>query len=269
MKFRRQALRRLEAPEQLDEVVRLATVPGWLMTVVLVIVVGTAGIWAVVTEIPRTVDANGVLIHSSGISAFDSFDSGQLIKVWSEPHQRVAKGSPLYSFRDDTGEIRVATAPWDAYVVSWLVSEGEMLNPGVHVADLERLDAPGDALQAVVYAPAATAPLLQLGTEVEILAEAVPRNVFGTLRGQVTAIGTFPETEASLRAFLGSGADLRRLLGEGSVVRVTVALATDPSAPGGLRWSKAPPPFQLTSASQVQARFTVAQENPIDWLLRR
>ena len=83
MKFRRQALRQLEAPEQLDRAVRLTTVPNWLATVALVIVVVAAGVWSVRTVVPRTVEAAGVLIHSNGISALDALDSGQVTKVWA------------------------------------------------------------------------------------------------------------------------------------------------------------------------------------------
>ncbi|MEK8104197.1 hypothetical protein NKG94_01915 [Micromonospora sp. M12] len=59
MKFRRQALRQLEAPEQLDRAVRLTTVPNWLATTALVIVVVAAGVWSVRTVVPRTVEAAG------------------------------------------------------------------------------------------------------------------------------------------------------------------------------------------------------------------
>ncbi|WFE53401.1 MULTISPECIES: hypothetical protein [unclassified Micromonospora] len=269
MKFRRQALRQLEAPEQLDRAVRLTTVPHWLATAALVIVVVAAGVWSVRTVVPRTVEAAGVLIHSNGISALDAIESGQVTKVWASPHQRVTKGTPLYSLRTLDGKVVVENAPGDAYVVVWLVSEGEIVTPGTHLADLERLDTAGDALQAVVYAPAVAAPLLQPGVPVEVAAAAAPRNVFGTLAGQVATVGAFPETEASLRAFLGTGPDVRRLLAHGSVIRVTVALVPDPAAPGGLRWTKTPPPFQLNSASEVTAWFTVDEEHPIDWLLRR
>jgi hypothetical protein len=124
-------------------------------------------------------------------------------------------------------------------------------------------------LQAVVFVPASVAPLMQPGNQVAVVADAVPSTVFGTLSGTVASVGSFPETEDSLRAFLGSGADVRRLLGSGSVVRVTVPLATDAHSPSGLRWSKSPPPFQLNSESTITARFTIAVEHPISWLVGR
>jgi hypothetical protein len=50
-------------------------------------------------------------------------------------------------------------------------------------------------------------------------------------------------------------------------VRVVVPLQTDPASPSGLHWTKASPPFQLNSTSQIQAMFTIAREHPITWLL--
>lgn len=269
MKYRRQALRRLDAPEQLDEAVRLAGVPTWLTAVALTLAVGFAAAWSTTTEVRRVVEAAGVLIHSAGVSPLDAVEGGQVMEVWGALNHRVAKGTPLYSLRTADQRIVIVNAPWDAYVVSWMISEGQLLQPGTRIADMERLDSPDDNLQAVVYVAASSAPLLRPGNQVEVVAEAVPSTIFGKLRGTVATVGAFPETEESLRAFLGSGADVRRLLAGGSVIRVAVPLEPDPDSPTGLRWSKQSPPFQLNSVSAVTASFTVAVEHPIDWLLKR
>ncbi|MEV4708485.1 HlyD family efflux transporter periplasmic adaptor subunit [Actinoplanes sp. NPDC049316] len=267
MMFRRQALRRLEAPEELDDVVRLATVPGWLLTVALLVAVGTAGAWAVWGTVDRTIRAAGVLVHSNGVSGVDATFSGQIVKVWTSANVRITKGTPVYSARRANGTVETVGAPWDAYVVGMAVSEGRLVQPGTRIAEMERLDTPGDALQAVVFFPASSAPLLRPGNTVAVTAPAAPSTVFGTMVGEVTEVGAFPETPESLRAFLGSGPDVPGLLAGGSVVRVVVPLHTDPASPSGLRWTKASPPFQLNSTSQITAVFTIAREHPITWLL--
>jgi multidrug efflux pump subunit AcrA (membrane-fusion protein) len=267
MRFRKQALSHLEKPEELDEVVRLASVPGWLVTAALTVAVLATGGWAVAGTVERQVAATGVLIHANGVSGFDAVASGQVAKVWITPTQRLTKGTPMYSTASADGQVTTVSAPWDAYVVGVLVAEGQLLQPGTRVADLERLDGTGEALRAVLFVPAVSAPLLHPGMPVDVAAAAVPSNVFGTLSGKVGTVGGFPETEESLHAFLGSGYDVRPLLAGGSVVRVTVPLAADPNSPSGLHWSKAPPPFGLHSVSAVNAQFVVAAEHPIDWLL--
>ncbi len=267
MMFRRQALRQLEAPEELDDVVRLATVPGWLLTAALLLTIGATGSWAVFGTVDRTVRAAGVLVHSNGVSGLDATGSGQVVKVWTAPNVRIAKGSPIYSAQRADGTVDTVGAPWDAFVVSLVINEGQLIQPGTRVAEMERLDAPGDALQAVVFVPASAAPLLRVGNTVAVAAAAAPSSVFGTMVGEVTSVGVFPETPDSLRAFLGTGPDVRALLAGGSVVRVVVPLRIDPASPSGLHWTKASPPFQLNSTSEISAVFTIAREHPITWLL--
>jgi multidrug efflux pump subunit AcrA (membrane-fusion protein) len=269
MMFRREALRQLNAPEQLDQAVRLANAPGWLLTSVLTLAVLGAFGWAVVDTVPRTVTAAGVLIHSNGVSGFDATVGGQVVKVWAAANQPVSAGTPLYSVQDAAGRITTVSAPWDANVVAMVISEGQYVEPGALIAELERLDAPGDQLEAVVFVPAAAAPRLAPGVPAQITTAAAPSTIFGTLHGTVSAVGAFPETEETLSAFLGTGRDVRPFLAKGSVIRVTVPLAPDPASPSGLRWSKASPPFRLTTQTQVSALFTVTREHPIDWLLNR
>src|SRR4051812_10555666 len=139
MRFRRQALRQLDTPEQIDEVVRLVSVPAWLMTAALTVVVVAVGGWGVGAPGPHTLQATGILIPSNGISPLESLDSGQLTNLWVRAHQRVDRGAPLYSRRDAKGRVGTVTAPWDGFVVTWLVSEGELLTPGRRVAEVERL----------------------------------------------------------------------------------------------------------------------------------
>ncbi len=269
MRFRRQALRQLEAPEQLDEVARLAGVPTWLATAALTLVVVVAGTWSIAGTVTRSVRAAGVLIHSTGVSPLDATVSGQVTHVWAAPNQYVTKGTPLYSVQERAGNVDISVAPWDAYVVNWLIAEGAFIEPGSRVAQLERLDAPGDMLEAKVYAPASIAPQLSAGLSVEVQTAVAPAAVFGTLRGTVASVGSFPETEQSIHAFLGQDFQVAPLLADGNVIAVTVRLDTDPGSPSGLRWSKPGPPFRLTSLSQVTARFAVAREHPIRWLINK
>jgi hypothetical protein len=269
VRFRQQALRKLEGPEQLDQVVRLASAPSWLLAGLLSVIVLTAAVWASVSTVARTVRATGVLIHSNGVSDLDATKSGGVVKVWAQPNQLITAGAPLYTLQRTEGSLETINSPWDAYVVGILVSEGQLVQPGSRIASLERVDTPGDALRAVVFVSAAAAPMLRAGFPADISAKSVPTAVFGTLSGTVASVGAFPETQESLRAFLGGGVDSSAILSHGSVIRVTVTLATVAGSSTTLRWSKTAPPFQLNSESSVTALFTVAEEHPMNWVLGR
>lgn len=268
MRFRGQALRQLEAPEHLDEVVRLATIPGWLLTATLAAISIGAALWATFSTVASTVQANGVLIHSDGISTLDAISSGQVVRVWATPNEQVSAGTPLYTITNSTAHQTTVDSPWNAYVVSLQISVGQLLGPGTPVADLEPLNMPGEVLEAVVFIPANYAAGLTLGGSVQVSTPEAPSAVFGTLQGTVASVGGFPETVASLQAFLGSGYNVLPLLKNGSVIRVVIPLDTLPGS-STLRWSKEQPPYRIDSESPVTASFTVNRQHPIDWLLGR
>jgi multidrug efflux pump subunit AcrA (membrane-fusion protein) len=269
MKFRPAALRHLEAPEQLDQVVRLASAPAWLMTAVLAVIVAAAVTWATVGTVNTTVGAPGVLIHADGVTTLDAITSGQVARLWVPPGELATSGARLYSVQGTDGRIHTVDAPWDAYVLSTTVAVGQLVEPGTPVADLERVSGTSDPLEAVVFVPAADAPAIQPGKEVTLIAAAVPSAVFGTLRGSVTSVGEFPETTQSLQAFLGDDASTGTYLAAGSVIRIVIKLATVTGAPTELAWSRANPGFALNAESSVQASFVVAAQHPIEWLTGR
>ncbi|WP_406012200.1 HlyD family efflux transporter periplasmic adaptor subunit [Streptomyces sp. NBC_00984] len=269
MRFRKQALRKLESPEQLDEIARLASIPTWLTTVALLVVVLSVGTWSAFATVPKTVTAPGVLTHAAGAVTLDATRQGQVGAVLVVPNQRVRKEQPLYTLVSQNGSTVTVTAPWTAHVVSVRISEGEMLLPGSKVAVLERLDTPGDRLEAMVYVPATHAPLLRVGMPVRLSTPVAPVSVFGTLSGTVSAVGSLPETEESLHAFLGADRDVTPFLTAGSVVAVTVRLTPDAESPTGLKWSRSSPSFALNSQSAVSATLTVAQEHPLNWLVNQ
>ncbi len=269
MRFRGKALAELSAPEKLDESVKLATVPVWLVAAALVVALGTATVWAVAGSVPRTVTAMGVLTHAAGVTALEARAEGRITQVWVSADDRVAAGDLIYSATGPDGEIIEEVSPWPAIVVGLSITDGRLIQPGDRIASMERLDTPGDALQARVYVPAARAPTLRIGVPVEIEVASVPAAVFGTMAGTVTSVGRFPETEASLRAFHGEDRDVRRYLDDGAPVAVTVSLTPDPTSPSGLVWSKAGPPYSVLSQSDVSVSIIVSDERPIDWLVRR
>jgi multidrug efflux pump subunit AcrA (membrane-fusion protein) len=267
--FRKAALRQLNAPEQLDQAVRLVALPEWLLTVVLVAVVLGAAVWASIATVPQTVQGTGVLTHTNGVSQLDATASGQVMDVWVAPNQQLTAGTPLYSLQGLDGKVVTVNAPWDANVVALDVAVGQLVQPGTLVAELERIDTPGDVLEAVVFVPASAAPAVQLGMPAQLSVAAASSSTFGTLHGAVSAVGAFPETEESLHAFLGPNRNVQPFLTQGNVIRVVVRLDADPTSQSELKWSKSAPPFQLISQSQTTASFTVAWTHPIDWLLNK
>jgi hypothetical protein len=239
------------------------------MGVTLAVIIAAAVTWAGIGTVATTMGAPGVLIYADGVSTLDATTSGQVVRLWVSPDALATKGAPLYSVQGGDGRVRTVVAPWDAYVVSMVVTDGQLVQPGTPVATLEQVSGADDPLEAAVFVPSAAAPTIPLGTGVTLTAAAAPSAVFGLLQGTVVSVGNFPETTYSLQAFLGQGANTENLLAAGSVIKVVIKLATVPGAPTKLVWSKAAPGFSLNSESSVQASFIVARQHPIEWLIGR
>jgi hypothetical protein len=267
MRFRRQALRYLEAPEQLDQVVRLASPRRWLLGIALASVVAAGAGWAIVGRVAQTWDAPGVLIHAEGISRLDATQSGVVERLLTSAGAAVRAGTPLYSVRADDGRLTTVTSPWTADVVNLLVAPGNYIAPGSHIGTFEPVTGPGDQLLAAVFVPETSVPMLHVGEAVTVNVPAAPTAAFGHLSGSVASIGSSPETSGSLQQFLGDSVDTATFLARGPVIRVIVRLAVTGGSPSALRWSKASPPGQLPPVSPVNASFTVSDEHPISWLV--
>ncbi|MER7859266.1 HlyD family efflux transporter periplasmic adaptor subunit [Amycolatopsis japonica] len=267
MRFSRKAVESLESPEQLDEVARFVSVPVWLTTLAVMLVVAAVGVWSLFGSVRTVVSASGVLCHSLGLSTVDSVQAGQVTSIGARAGQRVERGQTLYTVADVDGRSRSVGAPWSGMVVSMMISEGKWLNVGDEVVTLERLDSPDIHLHGVVYVNAATASSLRTGMPVEFESPVAARSQFGTFAGVVSEVGLLPETPESLRNFLGPVRDVGPLIASGTVWRVMVELSVDPST-RKLNWSKAAPPFELSSQSEIKAQFTLSEERPINWLVR-
>ncbi|MEK8104198.1 hypothetical protein NKG94_01920 [Micromonospora sp. M12] len=82
-----------------------------------------------------------------------------------------AEGHSLYSLRTADGKVRVETAPGDAYVVAWLVAEGEIVTRARTWPTWNGSTPPGTRCRRS-STPAVAAPLLQPGVSVEVAAAA-------------------------------------------------------------------------------------------------
>lgn len=259
MRFSSAALAALESPEQLEEAPKLVSVPVWLIVGVVTLIVAAAGVWSFFGTITTTATAHGVLTRAGGVTSLDAALTGRVTTVRAYSGLQVERDQVLYTVVDEGGERVSVRAPWRGVVLSVAVSEGKWVSPGELAVALERVSGPDDPLQVVAYVDSVTASALHEGMTVELsLPDGQP--VDGdALAGAVKEIGRFPETRDSLRAFLGKARDLEPLLAAGPPRRVVIELSAE-SLDGTSSVAG--------SQADVEARFTLAEERPIAWLLR-
>ena len=93
--FRQKSLERLSSPERLDQLLQVADRKNWipLLTVGLLIL-GTMG-WAVIAEVPVTVEGKGILMRPRAVRALESPGPGRLRQLEVGVGDVVRKGQVL------------------------------------------------------------------------------------------------------------------------------------------------------------------------------
>lgn len=114
---RQAATERLSTPDQLDQVVEVASFPYWLTLGALMVVVATGLGFALFVQLPVSVSGDGILISVGGIQTVTSNTDGRLVRLVVErgdqvqPDQKVAEvAQPLLEQRllDRRAEVREA-----------------------------------------------------------------------------------------------------------------------------------------------------------------
>jgi biotin carboxyl carrier protein len=266
MKFRPQALARLQRPTALDAPIQLARPRSLLSLSMVALLLISGASWAVTGAIPRRTAAPGILTHAEGSIFLQSPYAGQITGVFVSPGSVFPAHTPLLTV-ESGGRSHTIRSITGGRIISLLGSVGQVISSGVELAVIERIDESNDPLVATVYVPQASAGLVRVGSQVDLDVASAPTEQFGVLRGTVQAIGQFPQTEAQIASFLGDPQLARRFSAQGQPLSVTVRITTGRTI-SGFAWStKSGPPFPVDSRTLVTAQVHLPPIKPIDWVV--
>jgi len=267
VQFRRQALAKLQSPEELDLPVRFARPQGWLVLSVTVAVMAAASGWAVTGSVSSTVSAPAILTHGEGSYILQSPVAGQVTAVVAREGQRLAANSPVLKVRTEQGETVVRTVA-AGRVTALAATIGAIIQTGANVAAVEKVAKADDPLYATVYVPAENATTIPANAAVDLTVQSVPTQQYGVLRGHVKAVDRTVQTEAQIAAFLGDSQLGEQFTKKGRPVAVLVRLDRSSGTKSGYKWSSADgPPFALSSMTLASGSIRLADQRPVDWLL--
>lgn len=268
--FRVKALEQLREPDDLDAAMRLARPRAWLAIFVLGAVIATAGVWSFTGQLTRTVSAQGLIAHRSGVASLQSPYSGLVSNVSAVPGQDIAAGDVVVTITDPTGETHTITSPFPGTVSSAPVEVGEAVQIGTTVVTLERTDGQNAQLVGMLFVPSASGASVAPGMVVDLSISSAPAAAYGVLRGRVASVGAFPVTDQQLQALLGNELLTNQFLSKGAADLVVVNLDTDPSTESGLRWSTPKgPPFRIMSLTELSGSVQIGSEKPISLVFGR
>ncbi|WP_405590654.1 HlyD family efflux transporter periplasmic adaptor subunit [Streptomyces sp. NBC_01190] len=266
MKFRPQALARLQSPTALDAPIQLARPRTLFSLSVVALLLVSGAFWAVTGAIPRQTQAAGILTHAEGSIHLQSPYAGQITGVFVSTGSVFLAHTPLFTIESD-GHSQTVRSITGGRIISVLGSVGQVVTAGTELAVIERIDESHDPLVAVVYLPQASAGLVRVGSQVDLSVASAPAAQFGVLRGTVQAIGQFPQTEAQISNFLGDPQLASTFSAQGQPLGVTVRI-TPGRTTSGFSWSKSSgPPFQVDSRTLVTAAIHLPPIKPVDWVV--
>jgi multidrug efflux pump subunit AcrA (membrane-fusion protein) len=267
VQFRRQALAKLQSPEELDLPVRFARPQGWLVLGVTVAAMAAASVWAVTGSVASTVSAPAILTHAEGSYLLQSPVAGQVTAVLAKEGERLPANAPVLKVRTSRGDSVVRTVA-AGRVTALAATIGQIVQTGANVAAVEKVAHASDPLYATVYVPAENAASIPANASVDLTLQSVPAQEYGVLRGHVTSVDRTAQSAQQISAFLGDSQLGEQFTRKGRPVAVLVRLDASSGTKSGYTWSSADgPPFPLTSMTLATGSIRLADQRPVDWLL--
>jgi hypothetical protein len=270
MRFRFKALQRMREPDELDSPTLLASPRGWIATFVVLIIVGAVTAWAFVGRLPVTVSATGLLTHPGGTARLQSPYAGMVRSVFVHPDDTVARGQAVAEIVQGNGASRLVDSPFSGHVVAATADDGHMVTPGEDLLTVERTDAPGDRLVAMLFVPSDRMLGVVPGRMVDLAVSSAPPGAYGLLRGRVVSVSTYPLMLEAMADLVGGETAARSYLKGAPPRLVIVDLDHDPRTTSGYAWStKAGPPIRLQSQVNVTGSINLGSQTLFDLLLGR
>lgn len=266
MKFRPQALAKLQKPRAGDAPIQLAHPRSLLSLGVVTLLMVVGAFWAVYGSVPQQTGATGILTHSEGSIYLQSPYSGQITGVFISEGSVFPADTPLFTIQDGAG-VQTVRSFTGGRVISVFGTVGQEISQGTQLAVIETINQTNDPLIAMLYLPQASAGTVHVGSQVDLTVASAPADQFGVLRGTVQSISQFPQTAGQISTFLGDPQLAGQFSAQGQPFGVEVSLATA-NTTSGFDWSTgAGPPYQIDSRTLVSASIQLAPIKPIDWLV--
>jgi multidrug resistance efflux pump len=264
VQFRVKALNQLQKPDDLDLLMKVTKMRGWIALAALATVVGGAIIWSFTGQLPSEVTAQGLLSKPQGVTLIESTISGQVLKVLYEDGTTIKAGDPIAQIRKPDGTTTIVRSLWGGQITSNLIDQGNFIEPGTPLLGIERSDVPHNRLLAFLFVDPGKANGIAPGMKVDLNVSSAPSAAFGVLRGQVTTVESFPATFQEVNNLISDDQLAHQLTDNGPKTIVTVDLLKDQKTRSGYKWStKSGPPFPIRSGVDLSATVIQGTQHPI------
>lgn len=270
--FRKTALDRLAAPEQLNQQVKVMRPATWIILLALVLVFVTAIVWMIIGNITTSTKLQGVIFPNSNVETVMATSVSLVQDVIVRPGDQVNVGDVIAVVRDDTalGEIvsmkealtgmtpgtpeykslaqqtddavtryvrsSVIKCSYAGYIQS-VAARNTALNPGDQIATIMVVDPASSYNEVSLFVPKEMVSSLRLGMSAQISPSYAPRETYGYMLGVITYISSVPVSEETILNHMGTLEYVSGILPKSSSVEVRVRLNIDSASANHYQWS--------------------------------
>jgi hypothetical protein len=249
--YRQEALERLASPDRLDQLMPLTDRRAWLALAAAGLLAAVALAWGVFGSIAITVEGEGVLTRSGGLSSLAAPADG-VYRFAAQPGDDVKRGQTLATLDLSSGKKQTLVSPIDGRLLNLLVKSGDRVTAGSELGKLESLEHP---LKAILFVATADAFRVRPGLEVRVTLGAEKSARMPGLVGTVESVARFPATRLQMLQVLQSEEWVGLLSRGGPFVEVVVSLGDSPGDQA-----------HVYSSTPCRAEITIDRQRPIEFV---
>ena len=153
------------------------------------------------------------------------------------------------------------TAPVSGRVTEIKATVGAVLRPGQPVLSIKTTEG---QLGALIYVPPADGKKVEPGMEVLVSPTTVRREEYGSVKGTMESVSSFPASQEGMIAVLQNRSLVQTLSEDGAPYSGRVLLEPDPSTTSGFAWTSPKASGEtLTSGTLASVEIKIESQAPI------
>lgn len=261
--FRKNSLKRLTTPEDLDELLQVNSVRSWLLFAAIAVVTTGLLMWGILGSVSQIVKGTGIIIVRELPREVSVNNSGQVDSVFCKTGDIIIQGQKLMTILNaENHSVITIIAPADGEITGLNVREGEWVNTGFTVLEMMRNHDSSDFPPEVTfYIAEKDISKLKTGMTANLTIEkegVAPE----FLHGFVNFIADHPASKASIRRYFSDDDKLLQLF-EGDFHEIRAGLAIDFR---GMSVSDKKALYSLNGLP-CSVTITVARQSPVAYLM--
>jgi len=262
--FRHDSIERLSSPAQLNKLLVVIRLRGWIVLATLVALILGILFWSFVGEIPIITTGRGILLAPDAQYTLSSPAEGVISAVYVQTGANVHQGEPLMELSNGS----VIRAPDHGKIFQMEAGKGGEVKQGQVLMWFERKVYPKDFL-VYAFIPVQAGERIKSGMKATIDLGSVDSQKYGQLIGSVKEVVPYAVSKDSDRLKVIPSEKLREDLTQGATAMLVIIQPyLAPENKSGLKWTYGKgPPELLGPGSLGTVRITIENKRPISYLI--